>query len=294
MTQEEKINIAELLKGCPKGMELDCTMYDNCTFDGLEEYLYPIKVQTPDGQISLNKYGCYSSNKHAKCIIFPKGKTTWEGFVPPYEFKDGDVGACETKDGCVQLFLIKGCNTDERTRTYCFLDINGDLDIDEYSYIIDRLATEEEKAKLFQAIKDNGYRWNADTKNLERLTKFKIGDRIRLKGSTTNFISTVTKINEDGSIAVNDCSFAIKYELQDNWELVPTKFDVTTLKPFDKVLVRDNNEQFWTCDWFSFHDTGQVYPFVCGGHYVSQCIPYEKNEHLLGTTNDCDEYFKNW
>jgi hypothetical protein len=25
----EKINVAELLKDCPKGMELDCTMYEN-------------------------------------------------------------------------------------------------------------------------------------------------------------------------------------------------------------------------------------------------------------------------
>lgn len=25
-----------------------------------------------------------------------------------------------------------------------------------------------------------------------------------------------------------------------------------------------------------------------------QCIPYEDNEHLLGTTNDCDEYYKTW
>ena len=291
-----KINIAEILKDCPSGMELDCTMWDNVTFAFVsDDNYYPITIRTPDGQVSLNRCGCYSNSKHSKCVLFPKGKTTWEGFVPPYEFKDGDVGACETKDGCVQLFLIKGCNTDERTRTYCFLDINGDLDIDEYSYIIDRLATEEEKAKLFQAIKDNGYRWNADTKNLERLTKFKIGDRIRLKDSTTNFISTVTKINEDGSIAVNDCSFAIKYELQDNWELVPTKFDVTTLKPFDKVLVRDTNEDYWKINMFGYIGTYDRQYFMCianSGFY--QCIPYEGNEHLLGTTDDCDEYYKTW
>lgn len=70
--------------------------------------------------------------------------------------------------------------------------------------------------------------------------------------------------------------------------------EITTLKPFDKVLVRDNNEQKWTIDYFSFADKEQVYPFICVGHYVSQCIPYEENEHLLGTTNDCDEYYKTW
>jgi hypothetical protein len=89
---ENKINIAELLKDCPSGMELDCPLYDNVTLGCvLEDNVFPIKTQTPDGQISLNKYGCYSNNKDAKCIIFPKGKTTWEGFVSPCKFKDGDV-----------------------------------------------------------------------------------------------------------------------------------------------------------------------------------------------------------
>lgn len=33
----EKINIANLLKDCPKGMELDCTMYENVEFDYIEQ-----------------------------------------------------------------------------------------------------------------------------------------------------------------------------------------------------------------------------------------------------------------
>lgn len=26
----------------------------------------------------------------------------------------------------------------------------------------------------------------------------------------------------------------------------------------------------------------------------TQCIPYEGNEHLLGKTDDCDEFYKTW
>ena len=33
----EKINIAELLKDCPKDMELDCTMLDDVTFEGIKQ-----------------------------------------------------------------------------------------------------------------------------------------------------------------------------------------------------------------------------------------------------------------
>ena len=92
MTQEEKINIAELLKNCPRGMELDCAIYDNVTLVQIQEgYDYPIIIETPNGQMLLSKYGCFSKNELAKCVIFPKGKTTWEGFVPPCKFKTGDV-----------------------------------------------------------------------------------------------------------------------------------------------------------------------------------------------------------
>ena len=35
--EKEKINIAELLKDCPKGMELDCAMYEDVHFDYVDE-----------------------------------------------------------------------------------------------------------------------------------------------------------------------------------------------------------------------------------------------------------------
>ena len=73
-----KINIAELLKDCPKGMELDCTMYDNCTYAGIEDVGYiDILINTPSGRIRLTKEGCYiRHDDNAKCVIFPKGKTS--------------------------------------------------------------------------------------------------------------------------------------------------------------------------------------------------------------------------
>ena len=50
----EKINIAELLKDFPKGMELDCMIYDNIVFDGIQDWVYPIRVVTKDGEKHLN------------------------------------------------------------------------------------------------------------------------------------------------------------------------------------------------------------------------------------------------
>ena len=57
------------------------------------------------------------------------------------------------------------------------------------------------------------------------------------------------------------------------------------LKPFDKVLVRDDNDTPWKVGLFS-HIDGKM--FQCVGSLYRQCIPYEGNESLLGTTKDVE------
>lgn len=60
-------------------------MYNNITLCGInEESETPIKIKRKDGIThNLTKYGQINHHEDAKCVIFPKGKTTWEGFVPP-------------------------------------------------------------------------------------------------------------------------------------------------------------------------------------------------------------------
>lgn len=59
-------------------------------------------------------------------------------------------------------------------------------------------------------------------------------------------------------------------------------------KPFDKVLVRDDDDTTWRCDFFS-HLGDKKGVFICLTTWWKQCIPYEGNEHLLGTTNKPEE-----
>lgn len=61
----------------------------------------------------------------------------------------------------------------------------------------------------------------------------------------------------------------------------------TELKPFDKVLVRDYNDNEWKCDFFSNMNEHGYYN--CINSWWHQCIPYEGNEHLLGTTKKPEE-----
>ena len=60
-------------------------------------------------------------------------------------------------------------------------------------------------------------------------------------------------------------------------------------KPFDKVLVRDNNEQEWKINFFSHYNKDFCYKYYCLKSCYNQCIPYEGNEHLLGTTDSYTE-----
>ena len=279
----EKINIAELLKDCPKGMELDCTMYDNCTYAGIEDVGYiDILINTPSGRIRLTKEGCYiRHDDNAKCVIFPKGKTTWEGFHRP--FKDGDILA--TNDGSFIAIIKKNGG-----KYYCCCHKNGNYFITDYSGWFDRFATEEEKQKLFDAIKANGYRWNAETKTLEKLVepKFKVGDRVKYRSG--EIVYRIVQITEDSYVFDNLSSIPISIEHMYN--LVPNKFDITTLKAFDKVLYRMHHNDTWLAGFYNVCIKNKN--FVIGLSAVPYCIPYENNQHLLGTTNDCDDFYKTW
>ena len=58
-------------------------------------------------------------------------------------------------------------------------------------------------------------------------------------------------------------------------------------KAFDRVLVRDNDDERWQAAYYDQYLTnnGAYSHRVIGEGYFSQCIPYEGNEHLLGTTD---------
>lgn len=63
-------------------------------------------------------------------------------------------------------------------------------------------------------------------------------------------------------------------------------FNVYQLKPFDKVLVRDSDSKRWRCDFFEQKEEKECFNIRCFRGVWRQCIPYNGNEHLLGTTNN--------
>lgn len=289
---ENKINIAEILRNCPQGMELYSPLCGKCVFDRLTPYMGTIICKKQNTQeITFTSEGYYMIPvfNDCECMLFPsKDQRDWSKFQRP--FKDGDIisdslGTCIFKgEGVIQgtVDYYCGISCDRFS-----IQQNG-----HYGYIADyRLATEEEKAKLFDTIKANGYRWNSKAKTLEKLIepKFKVGDKIVHKIHKHNpfVITEITEQSYKGGT-----QYEILFEQQDNFELAPNKFDINTLIPFEsKVLVRNFKGQYWIPAFWGYRSK---YGYVTTFGHSDYCIPFEGNEHLLGTIDNCNEFYKTW
>lgn len=60
-------------------------------------------------------------------------------------------------------------------------------------------------------------------------------------------------------------------------------------KPFDRVLVRESDDDQWRCQFYS-HPYGEYHACLNGVHV--QCIPFAGNEALLGTKDEPEPEFK--
>ena len=72
------------------------------------------------------------------------------------------------------------------------------------------------------------------------------------------------------------------------------RFDPKTLKPFDRVLVRNSKIEKWRCNHFSYFNEGNDCPYVTFISYKF-CVPYnDDTKHLVGTDHEAPEYYRYW
>ncbi len=290
----ENINIAELLKGCPQGTKLYSPIFGDVYLDKIRPHLV-IVVTTDKEQGDIKEEFLYDGRygMNGECMLFPsKDQRDWNKFQR--HFKDGDIIISEFGNP----FILKGIHNNKICGCYCGIAQGGDF-ATEHRYWTGfnnlRLATKEEKKKFFDSIKENGYRWNEETKTLEKLVepKFKVGDRVVRKGGVGVSVLITIVGDEFYYSSIKDTVEFFSIEDQDNWELVPDKFDISTLKTFDKVLVWDGYTEKWNIDFFGrFDENSKLFKTMTGSY--SQCIPYEDNKHLFDTDDDCIEYYKTW
>ena len=80
------------------------------------------------------------------------------------------------------------------------------------------------------------------------------------------------------------------------FNLKKPRFEPRTLKPFDKVLVRDSSAYSWRCAFYSHtKEKEDIFKYVTGSSAYEFCIPYnEETKHLVGTTENAPEYYRYW
>ena len=120
----------------------------------------------------------------------------------------------------------------------------------------------------------------------------------------TNAASSYTYLAKDGRYLINrEESECILFPSKDqrDWSkftapwLKKERFDPNTLQPFDKVLARNDMED-WSCMFFShIIKDEETYPYACGYDWFTQCIPYnDDTKHLLGTNKEAPEFYRYW
>ena len=124
---------------------------------------------------------------------------------------------------------------------------------------------------------------------------------ISITSSGQRFVEHYTFRGQLHSVYNNDECVLFPSQTQRDWSKFTApwykkeRFDPNTLKPFDRVIVRNNNGE-WRCAIFShIKDYDSDYRYDCCYMIYRYCIPYnEDTKHLLGTTEEAPEYYRYW
>ena len=283
------MNLAKILKNCPKGMKLYSPIYGEIEFTEVSIITGGIGCKINGCTVYFNSDGSYFSG--GECMLFPsKEQRDWNEFMIP--FKDGDIiirTECNpgSKQRNISIFSNYNANSTNSMTIHC--QVNGANEFKTGMTVCHkdwRLANVEEIKCFTTRMHESGYDFK-DGK-LITLPIFKVGDTIT-NGTYTFKISHVddTYYYEDTGITVN----RIRIQEQDKW--IIKKFVISSLKPYDKILVK-NGDGCWYPTLVSYVDSSREVYLIDTTDRAEYVIPFEGNEHLIGKFDDPDPYYITW
>ena len=322
----ENLNLVEILKDCPKGTKLYSTIFGEVK---LHEVRYGIDIYTicienkAGGQYWLTSDGRYADRFDGECTLFPsREQRDWSKFTNPWYKKEkfvepkfhvgqyvtdgyvgGQITSIEDNYHCYKILdFMGGTNTTipfTLQDNYHLWTIKDAMDGD---ILLSPSTPEGDKECpfIFKEIdKDRIVRFHAALLQSESI---KISDGITnvMGYANAGYHTPATKEQRDALMkAINDAGYewnAKKKELKKLVE-VQDRFDPKTLRPYNRVIARDEENATWRATLFSHYnkDDGASYPFVTIGDIFSVCIPYnEDTKHLVGTKDKAPEYYRYW
>ena len=323
---EEKINIAEILKGKSNGIRLYSPIFGECAFSFVREDTNEIFVKKHNGLIDyFNSKGLY--NILGECLLFPsKEMRDWSKFL----WKKGDILVSNDNDSHI---IFEGFSKDDYTTfegkywinvskkryvSYLYMQKTQNYHI-EY----DKDATQTYINTIEEIF---GGKLNRETLEIEKQPEFKDGDVLFVKCNDSAFIEIFEYSKNNGDLydhaslditnqildisgkypipkdEIIEIRIATESEKKQLFEalakknkvwnaekkqVVDLKIKWMALKPFDKVITRNAYDDIWTANIFSHIDqNGEYVTIGCVGGY-HYCLPYnDETAHLIGTTDE--------
>lgn len=310
----KEINIAEILKNKPKGLNLYSPVYGKVKFEAVHKdkiYFYH----------DINEHSVKSNGKSfddGEVVIFPsKEMRDWRKF-----FKKGDVLVNKDRDVHVIFERFADDTYCSFVGKYYLWKENNDT---EHFYKNERLLTSdfqkagEDSAQTYINTLEEHLdgKLNLETLEIEKQLEFKDGD-IVVYGKSVAICRKIYKHTLSFYVSLNEMFgllFADEVESSEEYRYATEEekkqlFDALAkeckawdsekkqivdlkpkveLKPFDRVLCRDGVGIEWHIDLFeSVLTDNSEYNYKCMDNIWKYCIPYEGNEHLLGTTKDVE------
>lgn len=321
---EQELIIAEILRNKPQGIKLYSPIFGDCTFCYIKDESSDICVRRPYNEVSyFNFDGVYHVG--GECLLFPsKEMQDWSKFA----WKKGDILVNRDKnihlifekfiDDTYTIFAGKHCYEKDYRNEY-----NYERRFDSFKTEYFTLETEDAAQKYLKTIEEKlDGKLNRETLKIEKQPEFKDGDIVALVVRKCTHIAIFQSrqeayigfhavlcqndelllekpfIEDVGDIELRLATDSEKQQLFDAlakegkaWDsekkiIVELKPKVE-LKPFDKVLVRDSKSSKWRANLFSHKNVNE--PYYCVYASWNYCIPYEGNEHLLGTTKNVED-----
>ncbi len=313
---EEKINVAAILKDKPKGTKLYADAFGELSIEDI--YTGDKEDKDELGITLLSSVG-------DELVFYNDGRYTTQGesiLVPSKEMRNWGKFAWKKGDVLVNSrglkILFDRWANDNYTSFYAktsnlvedgFLDTN-----------LHTLASEEEAKSFIKCIEEKlGGKLNRETLEVEKAQpEFKDGDIVHdvhgyntyiIKEFSNKHIKIYAGLSKQygaishkiGISSIFHLRLATEKEKQqlfsalakegkawdsEKKQIVDLETKVDELKPFDKVLVRNDKEDQWSANIFSYQ-VGDMY-YCLGECYWRYCIPYIGNESLLGTTKDVE------
>lgn len=315
---EEKINIAKILKYKPEGTKFWTDMFGSVTLYVVTDSCEAFQVKHHNKEPWFDKEG--KLYKEGVLCIYPsKLMRDWSKFV----WEKGDVLIRTNSEYCIGIF-DEWTSDDYSTFSAKFINL-GLSDNFSCSYTCkteEWEKTENSKNYISEIERVMNGKLNLQTLEIQTQPEFKDGDIVALVVRKCTHIAIFQSrqeayigfhavlcqndellleepFREDvGDIELRLATDSEKQQLFAALEKEGKRWDAEKkqivdlkpkieLKPFDKVLVRNDKEDQWSANIFSYQVRDMYH--CLGECYWRYCIPYEGNEHLLGTTNNVED-----